>query len=311
MNVGIGTFLKDGLTKESIESALRKLAAAVVGGFQVQHKEDGTHTNVTLTTLEIAAVEDDGNVTGSLVPTTATQDLGAEIALSSGSSVMRPWRSLLVSDSINFHPFASAVAAGMPTIVRSTRSLAVTCGEDGSSGSFTATGWAGSNTCTLTVSAGVVSSAGVTATTGVQSGPVGYLERSRSTALGDWDDVTYAAGNFTASSGSWTVDSGDQSLYHYTLVGTTMILAWSIANTDVSAGSVLRLAIPGGFTAAATMRGLHHATDAGGAEVVATCRAVSGQAYIELYPTIGTGGTWTITAGDNTTTVGSITFEVA
>ena len=310
MNVGIGTFLKDGLTKESIESALRKLAAAVVGGFQVQHKEDGTHTNVTLTTLEIADVEDDGNLTGSLIPTTATQDLGAEIEISNGASYWRPWRSLLVSDSINWHPFANAATDGMPTIVRSTRSLAVTCGADGSSGSFTATGWSGSNTCTLTVNSGVASSAGIAATTFLQAGTT-IFERGRGTALGEWIDVTYAAGNFTASSGSWTVDSGDQSLYHYTLVGTTMILAWSIANTDVSAGSVLRLAIPGGFTAAATMRGLHHATDAGGAEVVATCRAVSGQAYIELYPTIGTGGTWTITAGDNTTTVGSITFEVA
>ena len=171
MNIGIGTFLKNGLTKESIESALRKFAAAVVGGFQVQHKEDGTHTNVTLTTLEIAAVEDDGNVTGSLVPTTATQDLGAEIELSNGASHWRPWRSILVSDSINWHPFADAATNGMPTMTRSTRDLAISCGATGASGSPSLTGWSGATSSTLTVlGGGTTSSGNLIATAAVSAG---------------------------------------------------------------------------------------------------------------------------------------------
>lgn len=136
-------------------------------------------------------------------------------------------------------------------------------------------------------------------------------ERARSAAMGEWTAVAYNAANFTASSGNWTVDAGDQLVYKYTLVGKTMTLAWSIANTDVSAGSILRLAIPGGFTAASNASGVHEARDSGAAAVLATCRAASGQAYIELYPSAGTAGTWTITAADNTTSLGTFTFEIS
>jgi hypothetical protein len=136
-----------------------------------------------------------------------------------------------------------------------------------------------------------------------------FYERNDA-GLGYWTAVAHDALNFTASSGTWTVDVADQVLYRYTIIGKTMVIAWSIANSDVSAGSVLRLAIPGGNVAANTINGFHEARNAGGAAALATCRSVSGQAYIELYPTLGTGGTWTITAADNTASAGQITIEL-
>jgi len=137
-----------------------------------------------------------------------------------------------------------------------------------------------------------------------------YYEGTRAAALGHWTDVAYAAGNFTASAGAWTVDAGDQQTYSFSLVGTTMTLAWSIISSDVSAGSVLRLAIPGGLTAAQIAYGTYRVSDAGAAHVIGLCRVLAGDAYVELYPTAA-GGAFAITAADNTQVQGTFTFEVA
>lgn len=164
MRFGLGPFLDGIFNAWTVENALQKILAAITVGWEKQHKSDGTHGAVTLDTLTVADVDTDGNVTGSLVPTESDQDLGAEIELSGSASAMRPWRSLLVSDSINWHPFSAAsVQAGMPTITRSTRSLTVTCGASGSSGSFAVTGWSGSNTSTFTIAAGATATGDITA----------------------------------------------------------------------------------------------------------------------------------------------------
>jgi hypothetical protein len=54
VKIGMGTFLKSGTTKESIESALRRLTSAVTGGFEREHREDGTHKDVTADSATIA-----------------------------------------------------------------------------------------------------------------------------------------------------------------------------------------------------------------------------------------------------------------
>jgi hypothetical protein len=138
----------------------------------------------------------------------------------------------------------------------------------------------------------------------------GLTEHDRAAKLGEWTAVSYAAGNFTASAGAWTVDSGDQNIYRYALVGKTMFLRWSIASTDVTVGGVLRLAIPGGFTANVGMDGFHRAIDAGGAAVAAMCRVTAGAAFVELYATANAGN-FGVTAADDTTVVGGLDFEVA
>ena len=97
----------------------------------------------------------------------------------------------------------------------------------------------------------VVNSSGVAALTGSLTVSSTISERGRTTPIGEWINVTYAGGNFTASAGSWTVASGDQIGYRYRLTGKTMHLQAVLNNTDVTnaGGALLKLAIPGGFSA--------------------------------------------------------------
>jgi hypothetical protein len=171
VNIGIGKFMRNGLTLESVESAFRRFAAAVTGGFLIQHKEDGTHTAVTCNTLTIAAPDQEGNVTASLVPTTATQDLGSELTLSSAVVRVRPWRKLYLSSNIVFEDYGDGIAIGNPGIVRSGRSLSIGCGAAGANGSPSLTGWFGGLTSTLTVGGGGTTSTGtLVATTSAHAG---------------------------------------------------------------------------------------------------------------------------------------------
>lgn len=129
-------------------------------------------------------------------------------------------------------------------------------------------------------------------------------------AEGDWQSVAYAAGNFTASAGTWGVDAPDQSVFRYTLIGKTMIVVFQILQTDVSnAGVSLRIAIPGGFTCATTTRHLITSVDAGGAAVVGLAIITAAATFIECFATVAGGG-FGITAGDNTAVIGVATFEV-
>lgn len=67
-----------------------------------------------------------------------------------------------------------------------------------------------------------------------------------------WTAVAHNGANFTASSGSWTVASGDQITFRYRLIGKTMIIAWRLSSTDTSAiTGTLNILIPASKTAAA------------------------------------------------------------
>ena len=142
----------------------------------------------------------------------------------------------------------------------------------------------------------------VTATTGV-------LERGRSVAMGIWTTVTYAAGNFTASAGTWTVDAADQTTFKYMLIGKTLFVNFVIANTDVSdAGVSLRITLPGGFTAAHRIRTPIRIVDAGVA-AIAYALVTEGTTYIECFATAAGGG-FGITAADDTNVAGCLAIEV-
>ena len=41
-----------------------------------------------------------------------------------------------------------------------------------------------------------------------------------------WRDVAFAAGNFTANTGTWTVASADQQLYQFVKMGRFMVASW-------------------------------------------------------------------------------------
>ena len=65
---------------------------------------------------------------------------------------------------------------------------------------------------------------------------------------GRWTDVPYAAGNFSAVNGTWTVDAGDQSIYQYWLSGDIMHLAFGLSMTTITnVTGGLRILLPAGY----------------------------------------------------------------
>jgi hypothetical protein len=156
----VGKFLSGPFNATTIEGALQKITAPITAIWSAQHKEDGTHGDVTVDTLEVTDPDQEGNVTGSLVPTTATQDLGAVIELSGVARRVRPWRDLTLSGDITWMDYADAIVTGNPIITRNGRSLAVSCGATGVTGSFTVTAHAGLLSNTFSCGAGGVSSEG-------------------------------------------------------------------------------------------------------------------------------------------------------
>jgi hypothetical protein len=137
-----------------------------------------------------------------------------------------------------------------------------------------------------------------------------FVEAGHVDGVGYWTDVAHAGGNFTASTGSWTVDGADQVTLAYTRVGKTMTVVFSIQNTDVSATpTTLEIAVPGGATSAAEARNPVQMSDAG-TFGFGLARVTAGGTKILLYPGAGAVAPWTATSSDNTAVFGQITFEV-
>ncbi|HVL65717.1 MAG TPA: hypothetical protein VM364_00515 [Vicinamibacterales bacterium] len=149
---------------------------------------------------------------------------------------------------------------------------------------------------------------GTTSITGALSTSSAITERNRATPLGEWQSVAYNSGHFSASAGTWTVESADQEVLGYTLVGKTMTVTYRLTSTSVSAApGALRVAIPGGFTAArSTLVPIGYAADAG--------------TIVDAYASVGSGGTLIVfnkrtaanwsTATNSTDVIGQITFEI-
>jgi len=85
---------------------------------------------------------------------------------------------------------------------------------------------------------------------------------------GAWITPTFAAGNYTANAGTWTLAAGDVVWNAYRLTGRTLEWAFRLATTSVSnAGVVLSAALPGGFTAAGAVYQQTRSSDNGAAVV--------------------------------------------
>lgn len=68
---------------------------------------------------------------------------------------------------------------------------------------------------------------------------------------GAWITPPYAAGDFTALSGTWTVDAGDVTLFRYYLKGRCLTVNFYLVTTSVSAAmNTLYIKLPAGLTAA-------------------------------------------------------------
>lgn len=125
-----------------------------------------------------------------------------------------------------------------------------------------------------------------------------------------WTAVTYAGGNFTTDTGSWTVASGDQETYGYIEIGKTMHVRVRISNSTAASSPVqLRIAVPNGRTiAGATHCGGVFAFNNGTIAAGAYWQAVSGNSYIQIFRDLAA-NTWAGT--DNVYVWAVFTFEIA
>lgn len=141
----------------------------------------------------------------------------------------------------------------------------------------------------------------------------GLRERNRTVAMGEWANQAFAAGEYTASASSWTVDSGDVALNRYMLVGKTVTWQITVASTDVGGTPAhLRIAVPGSLTeVAALSRGgaCGLVTDAGVSANQSAYWIMDASGYVKLF--LHTGGNWSTTAADNTGVTCTIIFEIA
>jgi hypothetical protein len=70
------------------------------------------------------------------------------------------------------------------------------------------------------------------------------FENSRVTALGYWTNISFNAGDYTCSAGTWTVAGGGVTNSKYTLIGKTMIVAFNISGTLSSTPVRVSIALP-------------------------------------------------------------------
>lgn len=132
--------------------------------------------------------------------------------------------------------------------------------------------------------------------------------RLESHEQGAWLTPTFAAGDYTAASGNWTVDSGDVAGFRYRLSGRRLEVQMLITGTDVSATpATLKRAVPGGYTLVAGPS--QHARVNNAAAGYASGLAVANSTVIDVYATLAGGG-WSTTASDNTSLEGVFAFEV-
>jgi hypothetical protein len=124
---------------------------------------------------------------------------------------------------------------------------------------------------------------------------------------GAWITPTYAGANYTAQTGTWTVDSADVTTQAYYLKGRTLTVAFNFVTTSVSATPTsLNILNPawGGFTSAKAIIG---------AQVYSDNSAAFAMGYVATLGTVLTvnkiTGTWAI-ATNTTSANGQIAFEV-
>lgn len=119
--------------------------------------------------------------------------------------------------------------------------------------------------------------------------------------------VAHSSGNFTASSGTWTVESGDHTLLAYVQIGKMMCVTFDLQTTSVSATPTeLRIAIPNSKTAARTASAGMFAYNQNGTP--GTGNAVASSTTLALYRDLAATA-WS-TATNTTRVQGTVWFEV-
>lgn len=127
---------------------------------------------------------------------------------------------------------------------------------------------------------------------------------------GAWITPTFAAGDYTASSGNWTVDSGDVTTFKYKLVGSVLHVNFNVVSTDVSATPTgLIRALPASYTSTNGGGSTYVLIDAAGTRVAGAVTWTAAGTSL-TFEKIAAGGTWGTTSSDNTSVFGSVTVEV-
>lgn len=111
------------------------------------------------------------------------------------------------------------------------------------------------------------------------------FERGRTVALGEWSSVPFNAGNFSGNgSMTWTLTSGNQVAFSYTLVGKTLFVSGYFNQTSVGGtlNTDLRVTIPGGFTANATIIGIARINDNGAGFAAGVVYVIAGATTINF-----------------------------
>lgn len=120
--------------------------------------------------------------------------------------------------------------------------------------------------------------------------------------------VTFSAGNFTGNGAqTWTLVSGDQTVFSYSKIGKRMLVFFQLETTSVGGtpNTDLLITIPGGFTCAVGAGVPFYYLD-NGTHGVGLCNVVAAATTIRLLKS----GFSNWTAATNTTTVyGQIEFE--
>lgn len=125
---------------------------------------------------------------------------------------------------------------------------------------------------------------------------------------GAWTTPTFAAGNFTQDTGTWTVASGDVTTNAYVVIGKTMIWNLSVATSTVATNPVeLRCTIPAGATAQTSAYVTGLAIINGTAEFIRV-DAQTGVTYVRAQRL--TSGAWSAST-DNTWLLFQIAIEIA
>ena len=163
----------------------------------------------------------------------------------------------------------------------------------------------------VTLTLGGTPSTALLRATSLTLGWTGTLADSRGGIdTGAWTAVAHSAGNFTAQTGTWTVEAGDQSTFRYRLFGKTMHVSFVLTTTSVSATpTYLQITIPASKTAAATFGQPVSASDNGTArDAAAVIAGTNIRIYISAVAALGGAGTWAI-ATNATGVFGTLTFE--
>lgn len=129
--------------------------------------------------------------------------------------------------------------------------------------------------------------------------------------VGVWTDVPYVAGNFTADSGTWTVEAADVQQQRYCVVGKSAIVAFGIVSSGITgvAATAVRIFFP---TFPLTLAGSMYVPCSAftGAWNTGSVGYSGGNPYLQLvvYPTPAR-GSWPVFA--NTQMYGQIVIPLA